>query len=253
VWITDERAYELHSCPSSVDNQGQHMHLLGGLRQACRERVGHNAYWPVRTTTISQILNGFVDRTYDELVANGGEFTALAAAGGDDTAASVGKDAEQEEVTKKELKKKLHKVLDTLRESRFNLTQVTRRIVLVPHSESRSVIFTGSEGGDVEKTEMEKMAKQLLGMVATVDREREHLRQTAEAYAKLAGENVDLLGKDGESGTRLTLRTTAKMVMKLGAASKLTAGTSKAEDDEIEKQLSRQITKETDQAGVLSA
>lgn len=42
------------------------------------------------------------------------------------------------------------------------------------------------------------------------------------------------------------------MIMKLGAASKLSAGTSKAEDDELVSQLSRQITKETDQAGALS-
>lgn len=67
--------------------------------------------------------------TYDELVAKGGEFTALAAAGGDDTAASVGKDAEQEEVTKKELKKKLHKVLDTLRESYNNRHTMSHQVL----------------------------------------------------------------------------------------------------------------------------
>ena len=49
---------------------------------------------------------------------------------------------------------------------------------------------------------MEKMAKQLLGMVATVDREREQLRQVGEAYAKLAGENVDLLGDKGRTNPR---------------------------------------------------
>jgi len=94
-----------------------------------------------------------------------GEFTALAAAGGDETATAVGKDTDQEEVSKKDLKKKLHAVLDKTK--------------------------AGKES--VKNDEIQQMARQLLGMIATVDSERAHLRQVGEIYAKLAGENVELL------------------------------------------------------------
>ena len=67
--------------------------------------------------------------TYDELIQKNGEFTSLAAAGGDETAASIGKDADLEEVTKKELKKKLHKVLDTLRESYNNRHTMSHQVL----------------------------------------------------------------------------------------------------------------------------
>ena len=61
------------------------------------------------------------------------------------------------------------------------------------------------------------MAKQLLGMVATVDNERAHLRQVGEAFVKLAGGNVGLLGEDTK-GNKVSFKAVARLYMKgLGA------------------------------------
>jgi hypothetical protein len=91
------------------------------------------------------------------------------------------------------------------------------------------------------------MAQQLLGMVATVDRERDHLRLTSEAYAKLVGENVDLLGKEHDAA-KVTLKATARAIMRMGAAKSLAAASkskdasSKDKDAEMSHQLTREST-----------
>ena len=72
---------------------------------------------------------------------------------------------------------------------------------------------TKSGKGAVKNAEIQQMAKELLGMVATVDNEREHLRQVGEAYAKLAGENVDLLGKDTAGGSKVSFKAIGRTIM----------------------------------------
>ena len=140
----------------------------------------------------------------------------MAAAGGDKAAG----DDDAEEVSKKDLKKVLKGILEKTK------------------TDSHEAI---------DKNEFNKMAKQLLGMVATVDREREHLRLTSEAYAKLVGENVDLLGKEHEAA-KVSLKATAKAIMRMGAAKAAAAAASKNEEEsskDEDEELSQQLTRES--------
>ena len=128
---------------------------------------------------------------------------------------------------KKDLKKKLHAVLDK----------------------------TKAGKGAVKNAEIQQMARELLGMVATVDNEREHLRQVGEAYAKLAGENVDLLGKDTAGGSKVSFKAVGRTIMGLNAAKRMSVGRSRGDAEEEEQALARQMTGTSDQglAAQLSA